>query len=130
MAMAPTCMALTKPRQALPRSKFTHVGARPSRWCTEQATLGSRWCLQTEVEISRSTSEASTPAQLMAPAPGERGRLVEGDPLGPPPALDDAGHRLEQSGTDAAALEGLGQLLVDPRRGDDLGGLGVSEAPD
>ena len=57
-------------------------------------------------------------------------RLVEGDFLGPPTALDDTGHGGEQPGADAAALVRFGQLFIDPGRRYDLRGLCVSHAPD
>ena len=68
--------------------------------------------------------------QLEGPHTGLGRRLVEGDLLGPPAALDDAGHRFEESRSDAATVVGLGQLLVDPGRSDDLGSLRVTHAPD
>ena len=54
---------------------------------------------------------------------GERGRLVEAHLLRPPAALGDPGELLEQPGPDVAAGEDVGQLLVDPGGGDDLGRL-------
>ena len=37
-----SCMALTKPRQALARSKFRHDVGRSRAWCTATAADGSR----------------------------------------------------------------------------------------
>ena len=54
---------------------------------------------------------------------GERGGLVEAHLLGPPATLGDPGELLEQSGPDVAALVDVGELLVDPGGGDDLGSL-------
>ena len=60
----------------------------------------------------------------------ERRRRVESHLLGPPATLGDPCDLLEQAGTDVAALEDLGELLVDPRGGDDLGSLDCLDRDD
>ena len=53
----------------------------------------------------------------------ERGCLIEGDAIGPPPALFDTGELSQQSGTQTTAIVGRRELLIDPVGGDDLGGF-------
>ena len=62
-------MPLTKPRQALARSKFRQLVGRPSAWWICTAVDGSRWARDTDVLIIRPIREASTPASASALAP-------------------------------------------------------------
>ena len=68
-------------------------------------------------------SERSMPAATIAFSPASAAALVEPHPLGPPAALLDPGELLEQAGAHVAAREDVGELLVDPGGGDDLGSL-------
>ena len=51
--LAASVMPLTKPRQALARSKFMADDGRPSPWWIFTATEGSRFSRVTDVLISR-----------------------------------------------------------------------------
>ena len=67
--VAASCMPLTKPRQALDRSKFMQADGRPSWWWTATALLGSRWSRHTEVSMSSAILAGSTPDSAIALAP-------------------------------------------------------------
>ena len=62
-------MPLTKPRQALARSKLRQPGGRPSSWCTTTAADGSRWARETDVLIITPIWLGSMPASASALAP-------------------------------------------------------------
>ena len=123
IAVAARCIALTKPRHALARSKLVHD--------VRQAELVVHRARHRRLEVVLAHRRRDQHADLGRVdarrldrlAAGHRRGLVEGDALGPPAALLDAGQLGQQTRAQAPALVGGGELLVDPVGGDDLGSL-------
>ena len=116
-------MPLTKPRQALVTSKFWHDGRQPER--VVHGDRGRRLEVRAadrgvDHQPDLGGVDAGLGDRLAA---GHGGAVDEGDAVGPPAALADAGEPLEQPGPQADPAVGVGEPLVERVGGDHLGGV-------